>query len=303
MKVYFQSIPRMSSESKFSSACLGFFLLLLCSGALNAQNLKYKRENVAASLGSSENEAIIKVESSVQDLSLRTTTGDPVNVTSTKNGYIFTIEVDLQRERELGDDGYLRRTLILESPNSNRLEIDIPEEGGTLNHETYYYTVTLPDKFPVKLSAEYVFTGSSVGAVRVSFGGRYGGYLGYKWGKYAKNGINIDNVNTDCDVLHAKELGYIRQSITGGVRIGLTPKPFPIYMFVGGGYGTYGRQWENNIEIFNTIYFYSDYFSGVDLEIGGALYFHHFYLSAGVNALIGNSRISVDYMIGLGLSF
>ena len=293
----------MWSKSRHIRWALVFLSFVACLFTLNAQNLKYRRENVNAAIGSMENEAIIKVESSVEGLSVRTTTGDYIDQTGTRTGSIFTISVDLNYERSLGDDGFLHRILILESPNSNRLEIDVPGDGDELRHATYYYTVTLPDKFPVKLATEYIFTKSSAGGIRLSYGGRYGGYLGYKWGKFAPNGICIDDVTEDCDVKYASELGFIRQSFTAGARIGLSPKPFPVYMFVGGGYGTYGRQWENNVEIFDTIYFYSDYIRGVDLELGASMYWNHFYFSTGVDALIGNGKLSVDYMIGVGLSF
>jgi hypothetical protein len=137
----------------------------------------------------------------------------------------------------------------------------------------------------------------------VAYGGRFGGYLAYKWGKYFKAGTNIDDYTYDTDVSHAKELGYIRRAYTGGIRLGLVKKKLPLYAYLGGGYGEYGRQWENLTEINKNIYFHSDYLRGFEGEIGlSCVLFDWVSISAGTSALFAKGKMSVDFQVCAGLS-
>lgn len=176
---------------------------------------------------------------------------------------------------------------------------------GDTTIQSYTVISTIkPGKFPTRLSAEYTFTGSSYHGLRVAYGGQIGVYLSYKWGEYNPAGVNIDNYANDADVSHAKELGYIRKSYTGGIQFGLNKKKIPLYVYVGGGYGEYGRQWENPKELDSNIYFHSDYIKGVCADFGlSCVLLDYISLSAGADALFGDGKVSVDYQIGVGLSF
>ena len=176
--------------------------------------------------------------------------------------------------------------------------------SGRTSHEQYtLITTRKPEGFPIRLSLEYLYSKTSYHGVRVAYGGRFGGYLAYKWGKYFKAGTNIDDYTYDTDVSHAKKLGYIRRAYTGGIRLGLVKKKLPLYAYLGGGYGEYGRQWENLTEINKNIYFHSDYLRGFEGEIGlSCVLFDWVSISAGTSALFAKGKMSVDFQVCAGLS-
>ena len=192
------------------------------------------------------------------------------------------------------------RTIALNSPKSTEFILETPEIQP---NQVLYYTVTLPDEFPTLLTAEYISTKTSMHGVRLSYGARFGGYLCYKWGKYFKAGTSIEEYGVDTDLSHAAELGYIRSSYTAGARIGIINKLLPVYAFVGGGYGEYGRQWQNLTEVDNNIYFYSDYIKGFEGELGvTCVCYDVLTLSVGANALFGKGKVMTELQLGIGLS-
>lgn len=201
--------------------------------------------------------------------------------------------------------GYPRRDYILKTPKTSEYLLSLKD---IMPKQVYYYTVTLPNKFPLTLSAEYLFSKSTNYGFRIAFGKQIGGYVSYRWGKYKPSGNSIDNITTDGDISQAKYLGYIREAITGGVRIGVLHKDvwktkFGLYLLVGGGYGTYGRQWQNPTELEGNIYFYSDFIKGFngDLAIQCTLG-NWIVLSAGADAIFSKQRTSFDYLLGIGLN-
>lgn len=186
---------------------------------------------------------------------------------------------------------------------------------STLLHNTIvqpnqrqYYNIYVPNQFPNNLGVEYVFSRSSKYGIRLSYGKQIGGFVEYHSGYYNKNGISIESVTEDCDVSNAKRKGYIRKSIIGGVRLGLLYKdifktPLGIYTLIGGGYGEYGRQWENPTEVNGNIYFYSDYIKGFDGELSILFTISNWLnISCGADALFGKGKVSVDYRIGCGVN-
>ena len=176
--------------------------------------------------------------------------------------------------------------------------------SGRTSHEQYtLITTRKPEGFPIRLSLEYLFSKTSYHGVRVAYGGRFGAYFACKWGEYYKAGTNIDKYDLDTDVSHAKKLGYIRRAYTGGVRLGLVKKKLPLYAYLGGGYGEYGRQWQNLTEIDKNIYFYSDYLRGFEGELGlSCVLFDWISISAGTSALFAHGKMSVDFQLCGGLS-
>ena len=241
--------------------------------------------------------ATVFFDSNVDDLSIVCTDENPDEPIQKIGDKLWFMHIDVKKALELEDVCY--RNFLLKSPSSAEYQLTTPEIGY---NQVLYYTVVQPDKFPVRLSAEYIYSASAFHGVRLSYGGRYGFYVGYKWGKYYKYGHLIDDIGEDVNIANAKELGYIRNSYTAGLRMGLNAKYVPIYLNVGGGYGTYGRQWENPVEVGDNIYFYSDYIKGFEGELGIAVDFKPFYFSVGADAIMGDGKLSVDYMLGVGIS-
>lgn len=201
--------------------------------------------------------------------------------------------------------GYARREFILKTPKTSEYILSINE---ILPSNVYYYTVTLPNKFPLTLSAEYLFSKSSSYGFRISFGRQIGGYVSYRWGKYKQSGNSIDRISTDGDVVNAQYLGYIREAITGGVKIGILyndvwKTKLGLYLLVGGGYGKYGRQWVNPTELEGNIYFYSDFIKGFNGDLAVQFTLGNWIvLSAGADAVLSRRRTSFDYQLGIGLN-
>ena len=250
---------------------LTVFILVMSFEHLEAQSLKVTLSPDKSKVDRSVNNgtATVFFDSNVNDLSIVCTDDNPDEPIQKAGNKLWFMHIDVKSD--LASDDICYRNFLLKSPSSAEYYLTTPEIGY---NQVLYYTVVLPDKFPVTLSAEYLYTKSSLHGIRVSYGGRIGAYVSYKWGKYYKTGIDISDFNEDTDVTHASELGYIRNSYIGGVRIGLNHKYIPISAFVGGGYGEYGRQWQNLTEIDHNIYFYSDNIKGFEGEVGLSLTFY-----------------------------
>ncbi len=268
-----------------------------------SQHLKVtKEESTRVYRDLKKHNALIVFESAIEDLSIMPNPSDSVVEQIHNKHKLYLIETDTRVNREeypyyVPND----RSFILKSPDSHEYSLDIE---NVQPKEVYFFTVVLPPYFPLSISAEYVFTQSSICGFRVACGRRFGAYIGYKWGNYKRSGINIDTFENDVDVSNAKCLGFIRQSITAGIRIGVNHKFIPVNLFIGGGYGEYGKQWENIYPIGNSIYFYSDYIKGFNGELGVSLIlFKYLSLTTGIDCVFGNNgKISTDYMIGVGIT-
>ena len=120
-------------------------------------------------------------------------------------------------------------------------------------------------------------------------------------GKY--NYILTQQYTEDNDVSHATKLGYIRRAITAGVQIGLNKKLIPFYVYLGGGYGEYGRQWRNLTELNKNIYFHSDYVKGIEGEAGvSCVLYDWLSISAGGSAVFASGKMSADFQLCAGIS-
>ena len=108
--------------------------------------------------------------------------------------------------------------------------------------------------------------------------------------------MEIEDVTAFYDVSQADDKGYIRQSITGGFRLGVVRW---LYLYLGGGYGEYGRLWENPSPVEGAQKFTSDYSKAPEAELGLSFRLGNFSLSAGANALFGD-KLMCDYSVGAG---
>lgn len=281
-------------------------LLFLLNASAYSQELKVTLDDNAKSIdrNASKGVSTIVFDSKVKDLEIEVN-GACEMITPKDNFFVFRIDTKNDSQDVLFQSSdiqvspiIINRIFSLKSPKSNvyRLQMDISPNS------MYYYTVILPEQYAKNFSAEYLFTKSSMHGIRVSYGKRLGLYLSYKWGDYKKAGSNIDNVAKDYDVTQSKKLGYIRTSFTGGLCIGVihTDK-MSLYALLGGGYGDYGRQWQNQTEIDNNIYFYSDYIKGFNGDLAcQIIMFDWLCLSVGADVLFGKGKVSLDYQLGIG---
>ncbi|SDG80584.1 hypothetical protein SAMN04487901_11011 [Prevotella communis] len=277
-------------------------LLMMHIVLIQAQTLQVELSPDKSKVDRSVNNgtATIFFDSNVEDLSIVCTDQNPDELIQKIGTKFWVMHINPKKDIEL--DSVCYRSFLLNSPLSAEYQLTTPDIGY---NQVLYYTVILPNQFPTSLSVEYLFTKSGKHGIRISFGKRIGGYFSYKWGKYEPSGNNVDNITTDGDLSHAKLLGKIRTSITGGLRLGIlksTKYKFGLYMLAGGGYGEYGRQWVNPTRLENNIYFYSDYIKGFDGEIALQCVLKNWLtLSVGGDVILGNGRVSVDYQLGVGI--
>lgn len=283
---------------------IGIALTVFCS--VNAQTLKVTQssDNKKVDRNSNDSIATIIIDSHVKGMTVENDMADEMIEIEHQRRTQHIIHVDIQKDRQNQIDNSFR-SLLLNSPKSAEYVLDTDE---LFPRKVYYYTVVLTNQFSTSLTAEYLITKSASHGIRLSFGKRFGGYVSYKWGAYKRSGVNIDDVHEDCDITKAKKLGYIRTAITGGLRFGILQKdlwniPFGMHLLVGGGYGEYGRQWSNPMLINGSSYFHSDYIKGFDGEIALQLTITDWLCaSCGSELIVGNGKISVDYMLGLGVN-
>lgn len=272
-----------------------------------------------------DSHAVLCFESSITDLRIISNANDSIWTEEGEGSKRHYIDIDLT-EHKTQVNGV---TFITTAPRYRELILRAPEaedyllKTEELMPKVYYYKVLLPDKFPVTISAEYLMCShfssntkglnnaqaswsvhSNIRGFRLSFGGRYGGYFSMRWGEYRPSGQNIDNILIDLNVSQAKFLGIIKRSYLVGTRIGIWSNNLAqIYIYLGGGYGEYGRQWENPYLILDSKYFHSDYIKGFNGEIGiSAILWGFLPISIGADLVVGNGKMSVDYQVGIGLS-
>lgn len=282
-------------NTKFLVALL---LIIITAPLISARDLRVtlSPDDRKVNRNTSDGVATIVFDSHVKGLTINDGTDDQWTQIS-ENMFVFYVDTkrDLEREME-----FSQRDFILHAPDCPEylLEIKPIQPNAVL-----YYTVTIPDNYPLMLTAEYMYGLSSPYGVRISFGKRYGGYFSYRWGKYKKSGADIDNVTVNYDVKSAKEVGYIRTCITGGLNVGLLNRNWgQLFLYAGGGYGEYGRQWKNVVKVDGSRYFYSDYIRGVEAELGARLVYSSVTLSVGADILSGHGKVSAEVQVGLGIS-
>lgn len=198
------------------------------------------------------------------------------------------------------------RTYLLKADNTEEYCLTI-ENMQPKN--VYYYIVTLKERIPLVFAAQYNFAGNRTKGIKASIGRQFGGYMNYQWGQYRPSGNNIDNIVTDADITSAECKGYIKTLAVAGLTVCVNQKVIPVYVNIGGGYGVYGRQWDNLYILEGSRYFYSDYIKGGAIEAGVTLCSPFSLvecikpnISIGVDAIMNKSRVSVDYQLGFGLS-
>lgn len=275
-----------------------FLIYALSSLSLFGQELKVtlSSDNKKIDRNARNGVSTVIFDSRVKNLNIINQWDDEL-VKPSEHMFIYRIDT----KKDLADGFELsQRVFLLNSPKSAEFVLDIDEIRP---NQVLYYTVVLPDYYAWTMDLEYLFTKTAMHGFRLSFGKRFGVYFSYKWGDYKKAGTDIATVTEDYDVTRAKKLGYIRNAYTVGLRLGLVNKErLGLYLLLGGGYGEFGRQWQNPLEVNHNIYFYSDYIRGFngDLALQVNL-LKWFTFSVGADMLVGNGNLSMDYQIGLGV--
>lgn len=274
-------------------------VLLFLAPYVSAQTLKVtlSPDDKKVDRNTKNGVSTVVFDSKVKGLSIENGTDDDWMKPS-DNLYVYLIDTqkDLTRGYELS-----QRTFILNCPKSAEYLLEIDE---ILPNQVLYYSVVLPEQYSSNLSFEYLYSKTTRQGIRLSYGNRFGFFLSYKWGEYKKQGTDILTITQDYDISRANELGYIRTAFTGGFRLGVMRKDAAsLYILIGGGYGEYGRQWENPLEVNTNTLFYSDFIKGFEGEIScQCILYNWLCVSLGTNMVVGKGKISTDYQIGVGMN-
>ena len=284
-------------------------IVMFISSDIFAQKLKVtspdgSRGIPAIMYGRKKGHAVIVIESAIKGLNVSTTTFDDIHQRASAIGTQYLIDVDIDSLKKC-EVPYLYREVILSSPISSKMHLPVPSSGKEeLSEAIYYYTVTLPEKFPTTLSVEWIMNDHIQKGIRIGYGGRYGFMIGGTLGDFRPSGDYINNVTTDCDLTYAKLKGYVRTTIYGGLRIGLLDLPdiTTLILNIGLGYGESGRQWENKVHLENSKYFYSDYIKGVDANFSlSAQVFEFCSISCGGDMIMSKGKFTMEWQVGLGV--
>lgn len=232
--------------------------------------------------------ACVELISPLQDLNVKSTFGEACTCEQNVDKmWVYRFVFDLTDEA--------KRTLYISAPGFVREELKL----SLSSKQKLFFTVFPPEdkfKFEPGLLIEYLYSGTAPVGARLAFGKRFGVYVGYKTSMKSEEGVAIEDVTAFYDVSGAADKGYVRESYTAGVRIGIL-KWF--YMYLGGGYGKYARLWENPVPVEGAPKFMSDSQKGPEAELGLSFRLGNFALSGGTNALIGD-KFMCDWQFGLG---
>ena len=215
---------------------------------------------------------------------------------------VWTQSVDLKKECEQDSAGLINRSFILHTPYTEDVELTVPGKDRGLKQSIYEYNVRVIDYFPLRLAFEIDLVRiSNYFGVRVSAGERFGGYLSAKLSLYNKEGFNADE-RSNVDLSKKTYLGRIRNSYMAGIKYGIISRDFPLYGYLGIGYGDSGVQRSNGKKGKNRVAYYNDYTSGFESEIGANMIFVDFIsISFGANVIFGH-KVAFDMTCTIGMA-
>ena len=184
--------------------------------------------------------ACVELISPLEDLHVTSTFGEEVARELNEDKlWVYRFVFDLTDEP--------KRTLYISAPGFVREELRLAMNSK----QKLIFTVFPPVEqfnFTPGMLIEFLYSGTAPTGVRLSIGKRLGGYVSYKTSGLSQEGAEIEEVTHYYDVTGAKEEGYIRQSYTAGLRLGIQRW---LYLYLGGGFGEYGRLWENSSPVEN----------------------------------------------------
>lgn len=271
-------------------------LLLVCNNA-NAQRIDVKgvrKKSKAADC------ATIVFKSNFDSLTIKGTSQDSIYKTKIcEYDHIWTQYVDLRYEREHSNDSLLNRHFVLHTPYTKDVELTVPGKDKELRQAIYEYKVRVIDYFPMRVACEMdVVRMRDYFGLRLSAGKRWGGYLSFKFSNQKKEEYNAT-------MAYGKMVfdGRIRNSYMAGVKYGIISRGYPIYAYLGVGYGDEGFQYSNGKKKSKgRVAYCNDYANGVESEIGfNYVLFDFVSLSMGAEVIFGH-RIVMDINCSIGFS-
>ena len=217
--------------------------------------------------------------------------------------HVWKQYVDLRYEREQGDT-MINRRFTLHTPYTEDKVIVVTGEGRELKQSVYEYKVRMFDYFPLRVACEVdVVRIKDYFGLRISAGKRWGGYLSTKFGMHKKEGFNADEQDDMVILSKKKYEGRIRNSLMAGVKYGIIDKGYPIYAYLGVGYGEEGFQYSNGKKKDKgRVAYYNDYIRGLESEIGiNYVLFDFLSISMGTDCIFAR-RVAFDINITIGAS-
>ena len=159
---------------------------------------------------------------------------------------VWTQYVDLRYEREHAADTLINRCFVLHTPYTKDLELTVPGKDKQLSQAIYEYKVRMIDYFPLRVACEVdVVRLRDYFGLKMSAGRRWGGYLSFKFSGQKREGFNADEIGKEVDVSKKTYLGRIRNSYMAGIKYGIISRDYPLYAYLGIGYGDDGSQRSN----------------------------------------------------------
>ena len=266
---------------------LSLLLWLFCGAgllSLDAQKkLTIRQQESKTSFFPEENKACVEFISPLEDLNIKSTFGEQPEKSVNEDGlHVYRFVFDLTDEA--------KRTLFISAPGFVREELKLSMSPK----QRLYYTVFPPDESPYRwgMTAEYLYSGLAPVGGRVGIGKRFGLYASFRRSDVKEEGFRVEEITEEYNTKGSTDKGYIRESYTAGISIGLYRWCF---LTLGGGFGKYGRQWESASGERYT----SDFQKGPEAELGLSFRLGPIVLSGSANALIGDDFMC-DYTAGIG---
>ena len=216
---------------------------------------------------------------------------------------VWTQYVDLRYEREHAADTLINRSFVLHTPYTKDLKLTVPGKDKQLSQAIYEYKVRMIDYFPLRVACEVdVVRLRDYFGLRMSAGKRWGGYLSFKFSGQKREGFNADEIGKEVDVSKKTYLGRIRNSYIAGIKYGIISRDYPLYTFLGFGYGDDGSQRSNGKKGKKHVSYYNNYTNGFEGEVGANwVLFDFLSLSMGADVLFGH-RIAFDINCTIGFA-
>lgn len=279
-----------------------FVLASLCACVeMSAQHLEVKgvRKKSKAS-----DCATIVFKSDFDDLKVISMSSDSIyKKKGCEYNNVWTQYVDLRYEREHAADTLINRSFVLHTPYTKDLELTVPGKDKQLSQAIYEYKVRMIDYFPLRVACEVdVVRLRDYFGLRMSAGRRWGGYLSFKFSGQKREGFNADEIGKEMDVSKKTYLGRIRNSYMAGIKYGIISRDYPLYAYLGFGYGDDGSQRSNDKKGKERVSYYNNYTNGFEGEVGANwVLFDFLSLSLGADVLFGH-RITFDINCTIGFA-
>ena len=247
--------------------------------------------------------ATIVFKSSAKGLDIASLTGDTIFRTEFSGEDIWTTHVDLNRERSYGENGMLNRRFLLSTPYIEDSVVVVPGQERNLQSSTYYYDIKVINYYPYNLYIELPLRPDWCFGLRIGAGKRFGGYVTFKLGLNDNDGMNANDNPKLMEIKTKKYLGRIYKVFAAGVRYGLYNREFPLFGYMGIGYGEAGYAYSNGLKGKNHINFYRDFTQGIYGEMGVTfVLFDFFSLSFGAEAVFGSERVFPGVGLSIGVT-